>query len=144
MMFSHRCEMYEAVIGLVLRVLAALFAPANRRTPRMLSSLVSLLPTVICFRQPLFLSTFGFEEEHLFPHCYGVSLHSHDSPTPSSLATLAPFTPGICRSYTRKECICASVSWAHSCQCLQGKRVPMGSYLSMLSGWCTRGRCMVR
>jgi hypothetical protein len=128
----------------VLRVLDALLAPANSLTPRVLSSLVSLLPTVFCWCQPLFLSTLGFEEENLFPHCHDVSLHFNNSYSKLSIATPAPFTPKIFRSHVRKESTRTSVSWARSCQCLQGKRVPMGSYLSMLSGWCTRGRCIVR
>lgn len=72
----------------MLRVLDALLAPANSLTPRVLSSLVSLLPTVFCWCQPLFLSTLGFEEENLFPHCHDVSLHFNNSLTPSSLSRL--------------------------------------------------------
>jgi len=51
---------------------------------------------------------------------------------------------GFEKKHLLSDCPCLSTALARVSRGPGEGTVPMGSYLSMLSGWCARGRCMVR
>lgn len=93
-------------------------------------------------RRFLFLAAFRFEKKYLFPHCQFIShylaIELPDSGRHLMLRDHLSFKRMADESEQKK--VETRVGGVFGWESV----VPMGSYFSILSGWCARGRCRVR
>jgi len=135
--FSERSSSHALRVQLSFRF-------ADCRT-RLSFAYLSLHPYDACSRvAALFLSPLCLKEEYLFSHCRSVS------PYPYTSSQLNAIKPALLFLHTSPSSVSGGLR-GRMCTAgpslwngVYGMGVPIGSYLSMLNGWCARGRCIVR